>query len=130
MPPGVFIPVLVYPDVPAAVVWLCKTFGFMERLRIGNHRVQLTFNGGSMVAAEGQPLTGEQSIMVRVSDVNGHFKRVKELGVEVVQPPQDFPYGERQYTVKDFAGYTWAFSQSIADVDPKDWGGECLVINL
>ncbi len=126
MPPGVFIPVLVYPDVPAAVVWLCKTFGFMERLRIGNHRVQLTFNGGSMVAAEGQPLTGEQSIMVRVSDVNGHFKRVKELGVEVVQPPQDFPYGERQYTVKDFAGYTWAFSQSIADVDPKDWGGELL----
>jgi uncharacterized glyoxalase superfamily protein PhnB len=126
MLPGVFIPVLVYPDVPTAVVWLCKTFGFMERLRIGNHRVQLTFNGGSMVAAEGQPLTGEQSIMVRVSDVNGHFERVKELGVEVVQPPQDFPYGERQYTVKDFGGYTWTFSQSIADVDPKDWGGELL----
>jgi hypothetical protein len=40
-----------------------------------------------------------------------------------VQPPTDFPYGERQYTVEDLAGHRWTFTQSIADVDPRDWGG-------
>ncbi len=126
MPPGIFIPVLVYPDVPAAVVWLCKTFGFTERLRIGEHRVQLTFDGGSMVVGQGQPGAGGQSIMVRVNDVDRHYEHVKEQGAEIVRPPQEFPYGERQYTVKDFVGYTWTFSQSIADVNPKDWGGELI----
>jgi predicted enzyme related to lactoylglutathione lyase len=28
----------------------------------------------------------------------------------------------RQYTAEDFAGYEWTFSQSVADVDPEEWG--------
>ena len=39
-------------------------------------------------------------------------------------PPTDFPYGERQYSVEDPGGHRWTFSQSIADVDPRTWGGE------
>ena len=38
-------------------------------------------------------------------------------------PPTDFPYGERQYTAIDYSGRAWTFSESIADVDPRDWGG-------
>jgi uncharacterized glyoxalase superfamily protein PhnB len=33
------------------------------------------------------------------------------------------PYGERQYTAEDPGGHRWTFSESIADVDPADWGG-------
>jgi uncharacterized glyoxalase superfamily protein PhnB len=40
----------------------------------------------------------------------------------VIRPSGDHPYGERQYSVEDFAGRSWKFSQSIADVDPRDWG--------
>ena len=36
MPPAVIIPELSYPDVREAVEWLCRTFGFTERLRIGS----------------------------------------------------------------------------------------------
>jgi uncharacterized glyoxalase superfamily protein PhnB len=43
--------------------------------------------------------------------------------VRILRPPTDYPYGERQYTVEDFAGHTWTFSQSIADVSPETWGG-------
>jgi len=124
MSPGVFIPVLPYPEVAAAVKWLCETFGFTERLRIGDHRAQLIFGGASVVVgASPQPIIGGQSIMVRVPDVDRHFERARQHGAKILRPPQDFPYGERQYTVEDFAGYRWTFSQSIADVDPKDWGG-------
>jgi hypothetical protein len=34
IPSSVVIPVLEYPDVREAVDWLCRTFGFVERLRL------------------------------------------------------------------------------------------------
>jgi hypothetical protein len=40
MPPGTIIPELAYPDVREAARLLCRAFGFRERLRIANHRVQ------------------------------------------------------------------------------------------
>ena len=41
VPSADVIPVLAYPDVPVAAEWLCRAFGFRERLRIGDHRAQL-----------------------------------------------------------------------------------------
>jgi uncharacterized glyoxalase superfamily protein PhnB len=63
------------------------------------------------------------SIMVRVTDVDKHFETVKRFGAQIITPPTDYPYGERQSTVIDLGGYRWTFTQTIADVDPSDWGG-------
>ncbi|MDQ4068086.1 MAG: glyoxalase, partial [Actinomycetota bacterium] len=42
LPTSTVIPVLVYPDVRAAVAWLSGAFGFVERVRIGDtHRSQM-----------------------------------------------------------------------------------------
>jgi uncharacterized glyoxalase superfamily protein PhnB len=40
IPSATVIPVLAYADAREAAQWLCRSFGFAERLRIGNHRVQ------------------------------------------------------------------------------------------
>lgn len=125
-------PVLAYPDVQAAAVWLCTAFGFRVRLRIGEHRIQLHAGDGSVVlAAHADPEAfagpGAQalhSVMVRVADVDRHHQQAAANGARVLQPPQDYAYGERQYSVADLAGHRWTFSQTIADVDPADWGGE------
>ena len=61
--------------------------------------------------------------MVRVEHVDRHCEHAIQHGARVLQPPADYPYGERQYSVEDFAGRRWKFSQSIADVDPTTWGG-------
>jgi uncharacterized glyoxalase superfamily protein PhnB len=61
--------------------------------------------------------------MVRVSDVDAHHNRAIQYQARILSPPCDHPYGERHYTVADLAGHIWTFSQSIADVDPRDWGG-------
>ena len=53
LPTSTVIPVLVYPDVRAAVEWLREAFGFVERVRIGeDHRAQLRVgdDGGLIVA--------------------------------------------------------------------------------
>ena len=122
MPPGVIIPELPYDDVHTAADWLCQTFGFKERLRIGNHRCQLTFGESSIVVIE-RTMSGTSSILTHVEDVDSHFERVKKSGAKIVSPPTDYPFGERQYTVEDIGGHRWTFSQTIADIDPKDWGG-------
>jgi hypothetical protein len=41
----------------------------------------------------------------------------------VLSSPADYPYGEGQYNVEDFAVHRWTFSQPVADVDPAEWGG-------
>ena len=132
MPPGTIIPELVYDDMEAAAAWLCAKFGFMERLRIGNHRFQLLVGPDAAIVVVQRPeqtsseSSFAHSLMVRVGDVDAHYERVKQQGAHVVSEPTDFPYGERQYTVEDLAGRRWTFSQSIADVDPSTWGGKLL----
>jgi uncharacterized glyoxalase superfamily protein PhnB len=124
MPSAVIIPELPYPDVREAVDWLCRAFGFVERLRIGDHRAQLTFGEGSVVATkQGDEADASFSVMVRVADIDEHYEHVKQSGARVISPPADYPYGERQYTVEDLGGHRWTFSQTIADIDPKTWGG-------
>ena len=125
MPQCTVIPVIVYADLGEAVDWLCDVFGFTVRVRIGDHRAQLNVGDGAIVlrqAHKGAAESGD-SVMVRVEDVDGHCERAKQRGARIVEPPTDFPYGERQYTVEDFAGRVWKFSQSIVDVSPEDWGG-------
>lgn len=124
MPPSVVIPELPYPDVRQAVDWLCRSFGFVERLRIGNHRAQLSFREGFIVVTKkGGQSDASFSVMVRVADVDSHYEHAKQAGARIISPPADYPYGERQYTAEDPGGHRWTFSQTIADIDPITWGG-------
>jgi uncharacterized glyoxalase superfamily protein PhnB len=123
MPASTIIPELPYPDVREAVEWLCQTFGFTERLRIGTHRAQLTFGNGSIVVTQGRTAASSCALMVRVDDVDSHHAQVAQAGAPIINPPTDYPYGERQYTTQDLGGHRWTFSQTIADVDPSTWGG-------
>ena len=119
------IPELVYPDVQKAVKWFCDTFGFTLRIGMGSHRAQLNVGDGAVVLME--PRGGNESrgyVMVRVEDVHRHCEQARQCGARIVREPADYPYGERQYNVEDLAGHIWTFTQSIADVDPREFGGE------
>lgn len=128
MPDCTIIPVLVYPDVTAAIEWLSRCFGFAERWHVGNHRAQLKFGSSAIAISEqmgGAVLASpaRHSMLMRVDDVQSHYERSVKQGVEIISEPQDFPYGERQYAARDIGGHAWTFTQSIADTMPEDWGG-------
>jgi uncharacterized glyoxalase superfamily protein PhnB len=124
IPRSTVIPELVYPDVQKAVEWLCDVFGFTLRIGMGSHRAQLNVGDGAVVVMEPRDGSGSRGdVMVRVEDVNRHSERARQRGARIVREPADYPYGERQYNVEDFAGHTWTFSESIADVAPEEWGG-------
>ena len=112
IPTTTVIPVLAYPDVNQAATWLCKTFGFSVRLRVGDHRVQLNVGDGAVIVREIRPnevnaaLGMGHSITVRVEDADAHCNRAKEHGARITQEPLTHPFGERQYNAEDFAGHS------------------------
>jgi uncharacterized glyoxalase superfamily protein PhnB len=131
VPSAAVIPVLVYPDVRAAVAWLSDVFGFVERVRVGeDHRSQMQVgaDGAVIVADVGgdrQP-PGEalcHLLKVRVDDVDAVFERARSRGARVLEEPVDRQYGERECTVADVAGHRWQFTQTVRDVAPAEWGG-------
>lgn len=124
MPASDVIPILQYENVELAVAWLCAAFGFTLRWRAGNHRDQLNVGNGCVVVTCGSPHVSGREVMVRVTNADAHHKLAVTHGVHIAAAPADHPYGERQYVARDLAGYTWTFSQSIADVDPATWGAE------
>ena len=132
VPRAVVIPVLTYEDVAEASEWLCRAFGFKERLRVGNHRVQLIFGDGAVIITAGRGARGDatdplsHALHVRIDDADRHHEQAKRSGARIIQEPTDYPYGERQYSAVDLAGHHWTFSQSIADVDPTSWGGTAI----
>lgn len=131
VPPITVVPVLVYPDVRAAVAWLTETFGFVERTRIGeSHRAQLSIGAdGAVIVADAhgdrQPPAGgamTHLVRVRVEDLDAHFERASSRGARVLEPPTEREYGERECTVEDLAGHRWQFAETLRDVAPEEFG--------
>ena len=131
IPPVTVIPVLVYPDVRAAVDWLTAAFGFAERTRIGeSHRAQMSIGAdGAMIVADvaglRQPPQAHiitHEIKVRVDAVAEQFERARAAGAKVLEPPVDREYGERECTIEDLAGHRWQFSETVRDVAPEEFG--------
>jgi len=132
IPSATVIPVLVYPDVRAAVNWLTTVFGFAERIRIGDdHRSQMRIGeDGAVIVADvrGQrtaPTPGVEThlLKVRVEDVRAQYERAKAHGASIVEDLAEQPFGELQFTVDDLAGHRWEFCESVRDVAPEQWGG-------
>ncbi|MES9607080.1 VOC family protein [Actinomadura sp. NPDC000929] len=134
VPSATVIPVLIYPDVRAAVAWLAAAFGFVEGVRTGEgHRAQFQVDDGAVIVGDVHgdrraplPDGASHSMMVRVEDIDAHCAHAREHGARIVTEPTDFEYGERQYTATDLAGRRWTFSETLADRAPEDWGGESI----
>lgn len=132
MPDCTIIPVLHYKDVAEAIEWLCNTFGFTERWRIANHRAQLAYERGAIAITElsaGPGAKGDSGlgtrhqVMMRVKDARAHCEHARKNGATILHEPEDYFYGERQYTAEDLGGHRWTFSETINDLAPEDWGG-------
>ena len=131
-PPATVTPVLIYPDVRAAVAWLEAAFGFEERVRIGDsHRAQLRVGSdGAVVVADVRgdrvgPSDGVVThlLKVRVPDVDAAIARARDCGARVVEEPRTYEYGERSGVLEDPGGHRWELTQTVRDTAPEEWGG-------
>lgn len=124
MPQTIF-PALRYRDAPAAIDWLTRAFG-CERLMVHPGpdgtiaHAELALGDGVIMLGSAKPDAfggrspreiGEvsQSLYVWVPDVDAHHARAAAAAAEVIRPPEDTPYGSREYSCRDLEGHVWSF---------------------
>jgi uncharacterized glyoxalase superfamily protein PhnB len=106
VPADTVLPHFCYRDIPQAVAWLTRSFGFVEHYRYGDpvSGAQMYLGRAYIMlkAAQGPSLPAElgygtQSLTIFVKDVCAHFATAKAAGARL-------------------------FSQHANDVSPDEWG--------
>jgi uncharacterized glyoxalase superfamily protein PhnB len=128
------VPAITYSDVPRAVEWLERVFGFRERAQ-----ARLSWPGGGLAWVEvgdnlfsvatsddtwpAAPSSGPSSFVMKiyVDDVDTHFARARAEGATIIVEPQDGFWGGRTYRALDHEGNRWEISQRSRDLAPERW---------
>jgi uncharacterized glyoxalase superfamily protein PhnB len=124
------IPCLRYRDAPAAIEWLCSTFGFNKQAVYPNSdgtiaHAQLTFGNGMIMLGSAVEKATEwgklikqpdqiggaetQSAYLIVADADVLYARAKAAGAEIVIEIKDEDYGGRGFSCRDIEGHLWSF---------------------
>jgi uncharacterized glyoxalase superfamily protein PhnB len=130
------VPMIAYQDGIAALGWLAKAFGFVERRRIMEPDGRL--GHGEMIAGKGLIMLARPTpnyegprqhrahcerakawstvpwvidgVLVYVDDVDAHFARASEAGALILSPPEAGPPA-RRYRAEDLEGHRWMFME-------------------
>ena len=127
------VPMLAYEDGPAALDWLARAFGFVERARMLDggrlsHGEMDTGGGLIMLATPSPHYQGPRrhresceaarrwsevpwvvdGVLVYVDDVDAHFQRARAAGATILSEPEGDPPGKR-YRAEDLEGHRWMF---------------------
>jgi uncharacterized glyoxalase superfamily protein PhnB len=117
------IPYIFYRDVPAALEFLARAFGFVETARNptprGGMHGEMEFGGHTIMMGQGSDELGlssvadargaTQGVFIYLDDVDAHYERARAAAAEIEKPPRDLPYG-RSYTARDPEGHPWYFT--------------------
>jgi uncharacterized glyoxalase superfamily protein PhnB len=58
-------------------------------------------------------------LSIFMDDVDGYFERISKAGAEVIRSPKNFPWGCREFHVRDPNQHVIRFSQGIPAREPK-----------
>ena len=132
VPVDTVLPHVFYENVPEALSWLVRCFGFTEHYRYGEpvSGAQMYIGDAYIMLSSARPGGASparlgyrtQSLTVFVDGVDAHYERTKAAGAKIVEELHETCYGERQYGVEDLEGHHWLFSQHARDLSPDEWG--------
>ncbi|MEA2642317.1 MAG: hypothetical protein QOF51_3711 [Chloroflexota bacterium] len=127
------VPAMRYRDAPAAIEWLCNTFGFEKHLVVAGddgivHHAELSYGNGMIMLGSVQEsefgklmvqpdeIGGRetQSAYLIVADADVVYQRAKAAGAAIVLEIKDEDYGGRGFTCRDLEGRVW----TIGTYDP------------
>jgi uncharacterized glyoxalase superfamily protein PhnB len=122
------IPYIFYRDVPAAIEWLARAFGFAEMMRTatprGGMHAEMALDGQQIMMGQGGKEWGmlsaheagavTQGVFIYLANVDAHYERARAAGAPIDKAPEELPYG-RSYTARDLDGHPWFFTTPPAN---------------
>jgi len=129
------VPALAYEDVPAAIEFLTRAFGFRERaearltgngfmrawMELGDGLISLSTAGGHGRQSPRAGGATTQSVKCYVDGIDRHFAQAKSAGATIVSEPADEFWGGRIYEAKDLEGHYWKFSERDRELAASEW---------
>jgi uncharacterized glyoxalase superfamily protein PhnB len=132
-------PRLAYDDERAALEFLTRAFGFVERreARMGGDDADdhllawLDFGDGVVMIGHTetevhminspQQTSGKVTamLMVKVDDIDAHYEHAIAEGAQIVMEINDAFYGNRRYEALDPEGHRWHFHESLEHVKQR-----------
>jgi catechol 2,3-dioxygenase-like lactoylglutathione lyase family enzyme len=111
---------LTVSDVTAAADFYTKKLGFRLGFTWGDPPTMAGVNLGrvQMFLEQGPPNPKGCSVYFVVGNADELYEFQRANGVEIVEPPQDKPYGLRDYMVRDLHGYHLGFGHHLFNVGP------------
>ena len=114
------ISVLPYRDIRAGHDYLIRVLGFTSggvvedgegkvvhaEVRAGDRRFWLHEASGAL-GPPGASGSRSGATVLHVADVDAHYERALHAGAEILRPPTDEDYGQREYGVRDCEGHDW-----------------------
>jgi uncharacterized glyoxalase superfamily protein PhnB len=130
VPTDTILPHIVYQDLPAAIAWLTRVFGFTEHYRYGEPSGAQMHLGDAYIMVESprdrsspaQIGHGTQYLTLFVEDLEAHYAHTKAEGATIIEEMHETVYGEFQYAAEDLDGHRWLFSRHAKDLSPTEWG--------
>jgi uncharacterized glyoxalase superfamily protein PhnB len=123
------IPVIACSDIAAEHDFLVSVLGFASaglecapsgevvhgEVRAAGRRIWLHLTSEMAGLATPASLGGAGGgMVVHVDDVDAHYARAKAAGAEILREPEDEPYGQREYGLRDPDGHSWWFATPTA----------------
>lgn len=126
-PTPAIYPRLAYRDERAALEFLVRAFGLVERrearmehpdgmlawLELGTGVIMIGRSGpehhGLTSPADAGAITA--MVNVYVDDVDAHHRRAAAEGARIESEPEDMVWGDRRYEAFDLEGHRWHFAQ-------------------
>ena len=115
-----------YTDAPAALGWMATTLGLQEQFVVpvepGEVRFAVMGLGDDIVATGSLKFGRRHTVAAYGDDVDSHYERSRDAGVEIVTALHDAPYGARIYSARDPQGHLWSFSSQEPPYKPPGVG--------
>jgi uncharacterized glyoxalase superfamily protein PhnB len=132
-------PRLAYRDEVAALEFLVRAFGLVERresrmelpdgmlawLELGDGAVMIGRAGDERHGLHSPLETGFPTAMVNayVHDIDEHHRRAEAAGARIVTPLEDMFWGDRRYEALDLEGHRWHFAERLSAIRTRHLGG-------
>lgn len=129
------VPMLSYRDPGAAIDFLVRAYGFVERYRmampdgsIGHAELELgdallSLAGEWPPAGLGSPIDLDHvhaQLLCYVDDVDAHHEHARAAGATIVTAPALQPHGDRSYRTIDPEGHRFVFATRVRDMSDAE----------
>ena len=105
-------------NVDESLKYYTEVLGFSERFRFGDYagvahgEVQIHLSGP---ASTNKRSVGQGSIYIFCDDCDAYYAEIIARGATTQAPPQDYPYGMRDFVLEDPDGNLVAFGHEVGN---------------